>query len=794
MYEKMKQSITSTKYLDNVLQKINTDNIPLLLLLLILIIIIFVILISDYLFSKNNNKNKLEGFDIPGNQQIPGNNQQIPGDFEIPDTIHIPGDGENDYGDDDYGDDDYGNDDYGNDDGLPEDKEKLFNKYKDQYDKYKDQYDKYKENKDDFDKANKSLNDYKNINIKNEANKYEDTIKNEMLKIVNKETNGLKNKLPNVKLNLPILKDANVINSIIILSFILIIIFLSFIYLPRFKDFSNLFYQISNVTYVVLYTISIILFFRLLPNDILNSNAYYIVPITIIIAVFLFIISFRSNYVIDFNINYERIKIIIMYFCFITLCITYYSINPGEYITKNLNSNLLLLTVLLGVFGFLYLIVLLTLPNVYNVLNTTNALEKVSFFSKYGGIGFILFLIIMTIVITTYPGGFFKNTTTSIIVFPILFIVCIIWSLLLVTNRFSSDNQNTNKSLMSSNISFMQQALIALLGFVLSGLLIAYVVYNILYLSGRKNIVSFILSIFLVISIFILIYKTIIVRTPSNNANKTKNAFFELIINLIFYIPCLFSGIFDTIIKTFVSEYKSATFGNIILIIITILLLLLYILLPKILYLINLQGGTQLVENPVSLNNLHTLATYHQLNKTDKFDYEYSISFWIYINSDAPNTNSNYSRYTSLLNYGGKPNVLYKADTNTLMITMDQEGLDKISKNKLIEYDEEGNRIIYTNKNFLLQKWNNIIINFNGGTLDIFLNGELVKSSIEVVPYMKFDVLTIGNDQGINGSICNVVYYKKALSITNIYYIYKNVKDKTPPVINNLNKTIISFK
>jgi hypothetical protein len=226
----------------------------------------------------------------------------------------------------------------------------------------------------------------------------------------------------------------------------------------------------------------------------------------------------------------------------------------------------------------------------------------------------------------------------------------------------------------------------------------------------------------------------------------------------------------------------------------TIILLLLYILSPKIMYLINLQGGKQLVENPVEINTLNTLATYHQLNKNDNFDYEYSISFWVYINSDAPNTNSNYSRYTSLLNYGGKPNILYKADTNTLMITMDQEGLITNSKNKLIEYDEEGNRIIYTNNNFLLQKWNNIIINFNGGTLDIFLNGELVKSSIEVVPYMKYDVLTIGSEQGINGRICNVVYYKKALSILNIYYIYKNVKDKTPPVINNLNKTIISFK
>jgi len=193
---------------------------------------------------------------------------------------------------------------------------------------------------------------------------------------------------------------------------------LSFIFLPSFKDFSKLFNQISNVTYVILYTIFIILFFRLLPNDILNDNAFFIVPITIIIAVFLFIISFRTNYLIDFNINYERIKTVIMYFCFITLCITYYTTNPGEYITKNLNSYLMLLTVLFGIFGFLYLIILLTLPNIYNVFNRTNAFEKVSFFSKYGGIGFILFLIIMTIIITTKPEIFFKNTNTSIIAFP----------------------------------------------------------------------------------------------------------------------------------------------------------------------------------------------------------------------------------------------------------------------------------------------------------------------------------------------------------------------------------------
>jgi hypothetical protein len=71
------------------------------------------------------------------------------------------------------------------------------------------------------------------------------------------------------------------------------------------------------------------------------------------------------------------------------------------------------MTLLFGIFGFLYLIVLLTLPNMYKGLNNTNVLEKASFFSKYGSVGFVLFLIIMSIVIATYPGGFFKNTTSS---------------------------------------------------------------------------------------------------------------------------------------------------------------------------------------------------------------------------------------------------------------------------------------------------------------------------------------------------------------------------------------------
>ena len=92
----------------------------------------------------------------------------------------------------------------------------------------------------------------------------------------------------------------------------------------------------------------------------------------------------------------------------------------------------------------------------------------------------------------------------------------------------------------------------------------------------------------------------------------------------------------------------------------------------------------------------------------------------------------------------------------------------------------------------LLQKWNNIIINYNGGVLDIFLNGELVKSENGVVPYYTLDNLTIGQDNGIKGGICSVVYFKRALTNSNIYYLYNMVKNKTIPAINDSNVTITS--
>ena len=126
------------------------------------------------------------------------------------------------------------------------------------------------------------------------------------------------------------------------------------------------------------------------------------------------------------------------------------------------------------------------------------------------------------------------------------------------------------------------------------------------------------------------------------------------------------------------------------------------------------------------------------------------------------------------------------------MITVEQKGLNS-DNNKLIDFDENGNRIILKTDKILLQKWNNIVINYSGGTLDIFLNNELIKSAIEVVPYMTLDTLTIGENNGYIGGICNLIYFNRPLTSADMFYLYNVAKLYNPPVLGESNSSIISI-
>jgi cytochrome bd-type quinol oxidase subunit 2 len=578
-------------------------------------------------------------------------------------------------------------------------------------------------------------------------------------------------------------------NIFIILFVGLIILSLCIGLLPIFKDIKTLFEQISNVTYVILYTIFLILFFRMVPSNIINDYAFIILPVTIIIGAIMFYKSASYSYIDVFDVNYERLKMMIMMFCLITIFIIYYNKDPGGYISKYFGYSLLL-TILIAVFAFLYLIIVITLPD--KVLQpepgakSSNFLNNFTGISAYGSIAFLLFLIGITIAITTYPGGFFTNDNMAASVIILTLVVCILFSILLGANLFSSA---TNNGLASSKLNIFKKSLLTLFGIVISGLIIAWLVFNIQGYSENSNLTTFILNIVLVILVLGLIYKIIIVKLPVANSNK--NAFFMLILNTLFYIPCFFSGIFDNIGGFLFSNFNRETSGNLIMLLVTICIIIAYFKFPSLFNRINTQGGKQLVNQPVHLDSLNSLGTYQELNDSENYDYQYALSFWFYIDSSPNNLTPSDSNF-SILNYANKPNVFYSTKTQSLVITMDQKNLEKTTNNKLIDFDEDGNRILYRNKNILLQRWNNMILNYNGGILDIFLNGELVKSNIGVVPYYTLDNLTIGQDNGLKGGICNVVYFRYPLNSLNLYFIYNVVKNHNPPVADTTSsKTIL---
>jgi hypothetical protein len=580
--------------------------------------------------------------------------------------------------------------------------------------------------------------------------------------------------------DLPKSDDTIIANSFIILLLGFLILGVCFALLPSLKELGKLFSQISSVSYVIIYTIGTILFLTMTSSDTLNKYSKYILPVAGLIGTALFYKSASANYIENFSVNYERIKMIILLLCLITVFITYYNVDPGGYFTKYFGESMLL-TIILSVFAFLYLIIILTVPSGGNKGDTFYG--NMTNFGKYGSLAFLAFIIALTVIISTYKGGFFKDKETSLLSMIIILLICILAGSLFVSNMFPESVGGTD----ISNLSLFKRGLLTLFGLVISSLIIYWITYNLQDLTSSSGLTSFILNVILVVIVLSLIYKTFFVKLPVGNSNK--NAFFSLIINILFYIPCIFGDLMEKVS----SEYNATTKSSLIALVISILIILSYFVLPNLTQKVQLRGGKQLVNKPVYTDQLYSLANYIQLNGSDKIDYQYALSFWVFIDAAPPSTSAAYSKYTSLLNFGFKPNVMYNAEKNTLIVITQQKFNNKTVGNELVDIDDKNKKIIYKNDKFLLQKWNNIIINYSGGTMDVFLNGELVSSAKNIIPYNTLDNLTIGEDNGIKGGICNVIYYNKALDFMSIKGLYNQSKKSNPPVLSENNDTIISI-
>jgi len=147
-------------------------------------------------------------------------------------------------------------------------------------------------------------------------------------------------------------------------------------------------------------------------------------------------------------------------------------------------------------------------------------------------------------------------------------------------------------------------------------------------------------------------------------------------------------------------------------------------------------------------------------NKTIQLHrYNWGISMWFYIRSSGSNATANVFSLEGQ-NQNKVVTVLYDNNTNAISVNGD------------------------TLTGVHLHKWNNLVINFDKGKIDVFINGKLLSTSNDARTESNNIALNmkIGNES-IRGEICNIIIHKENFTKSQINWIYDSNKLFNPPVV-----------
>ena len=135
--------------------------------------------------------------------------------------------------------------------------------------------------------------------------------------------------------------------------------------------------------------------------------------------------------------------------------------------------------------------------------------------------------------------------------------------------------------------------------------------------------------------------------------------------------------------------------------------------------------------------------------------YHYSISFWLYLYANQSLTGKD-----KIITYGSRPSMYY--DNATKELTVETKDSNNVSV------------VLYNTSHILYQRWNHVVMNYNYGTFDLFVNNYLVFTKPGIVSELsKDDLLQVGfisnNDLG---GITKLLYSDEPLQIKQIQKLY----------------------
>ena len=305
-----------------------------------------------------------------------------------------------------------------------------------------------------------------------------------------------------------------------------------------------------------------------------------------------------------------------------------------------------------------------------------------------------------------------------------------------------------------------------------AGLLaIVGVVYLVNNISLPDNIVKLFTGSFTIITVLIIIVALAIVYKVLFNYFYKIDGMNGFIVNMIFYIPCMvLNGL-----EYLSNDFKQTPFTVYVLLMIEILLLLAYFYLPKITQLVtnsvNVKDGKPIITEPMLIKRRENVSSYismtdHDPKTSNIVNNKFAISMWVYV-VPVPPTVYPYNGDATIFEFGNyHPRLIYNGSTNKFKSFMNQSDSTEFS--------------------MPLQAWNHVVYNYTKSSIDLFVNGELVatktgRSNLNEGLRVD-DILSVGQENGLSGGICNVVYFKTPLFKYEIENMYNLNKMKDPPV------------
>lgn len=388
---------------------------------------------------------------------------------------------------------------------------------------------------------------------------------------------------------------------------------------------------------------------------------------------------------------------------------------------------------------------------------------------------FAIGLVTLTITCAVFYTAYYDNEalTNKFYLYCVFGLFPIFIGILLVSKIFNEE-MNINKLYFYGTMLFIMIVSINMFYRIMNPTSVSYVSY----------LINFVFAIMFIVGLAI-VYR-IFVRTIVNI-----RGWIGFFLRLLFLIPCL---LIDVLESLFI-ELKSSSNMVIALFIIETIIILAYLYMPR--FVKSANNSVVLLDKPVFLTRSQAIGRADQLfigvndkNNPGK-DMElirqnYSLSMWFYVNQH-PSSNAAYSKETDIFRYGfpnskyGHPRVSYFNNIT------DANKIDKF----IVYPSETANGVML---NIPTQSWNQLVINYNGNSIDLFVNGNLEKtitlSSSELPKYNTGDIIEVGEGDntdlggGLHGAICNVVFHKTPLTAFKIAGEYNLNRYKNPPTYN----------